>query len=249
MAPPAIAVTDQMKARLSLFWETTQPLRRVVEELPDLSDGVRFHLRPSIPRKLIARGADPFEVLSSSTSAELEVVFPNLPEALFERLALRFRPFYANDEQVNLLSILKLLAQHNVHLREWRQKRKRSWESAVFWGAMGMPNRDPPVDAEDVIRTGLYSRYFHLNVECREQALAYERSLGEGMFRIALVSSVWQRSLIVVMVAKELEGELVNHGIVDAQTVDAARAVVVEPDTISLNLSGGPGSIQFRPLE
>jgi hypothetical protein len=43
---------------------------------------------------------------------------------------------------------------------------------------MGIPQQTPPVQAEEVIRVGLYSRYFHLNSEQRQRALAYEKALG-----------------------------------------------------------------------
>ncbi|MCU0926602.1 MAG: hypothetical protein MUF44_11385 [Hydrogenophaga sp.] len=70
----------------------------------------------------------------------------------------------------------------------------------------------PPVQAEEVIKVGLYSRYFHLNLEHRERALAYEKALGADLFRIALVSSVWQRANIVIEVATEMEDHLVELG-------------------------------------
>ena len=111
-----------------------------------------------------------------------------------------------------------------------------------------MPQQTPPVQAEEVIRVGLYSRYFHLNSEQRQRALAYEKALGAGMFRIALVSSVWQRANIVIQVATEMEDHLVELGIVSAEAVTAAKVPYAQPDKISLKLVGGPGAIKAKEL-
>lgn len=240
---------EKNRSTLALFWETAQLLKHVVEELPDIEKGPKLHLKPVFPRSALVPGATVIDLLNASVSSEMVLTFRNLPEPLFERLVLRFRPFYANDEEVNFLRLLKFVSQLNEHLHPWRQARKASWERAVFWGAMGMPEQVPPVKAEEVIKTGLYSRYFHLNKDLREKALAYEKSLGAGMFRIALVSSVWQRSNIVVQVATEMEAQLVDLGIVSAEAVAASKSPVVQPDEISLKLLGGPGAIQATDLD
>lgn len=240
---------EKNRATLALFWETAQLLKHVVAELPDIGEGPKLRLTPVFPRSAMVPGATTIDLLNAAVSSEMVLTFRNLPEPLFERLALRFRPFYANDEEVNFLRLLKFASQLNEHLHPWRQERKAAWDRAVFWGAMGMPQQSPPVKAEEVIKAGLYSRYFHLNRELRDKAMAYEKSLGVGMFRIALVSSVWQRSNIVVQVATEMEAQLVDLGIVSEEAVAASKIPVVQPEEISFKLLGGPGSIQAKDLD
>ncbi len=240
---------EEHRATLALFWETAQPLKHVVAELPDISNGHKMNIKPVFPRSALVPGASTVDLLNASVSSELELVFPNLPEPLFERLALRFRPFYANDEEVNLLKLLNFVSQLNPHLHPWKKERKASWDRAVFWGAMGMPEQTPAVKAEDVIKAGLYSRYFHVNKIHREKALAYEKSLGVGMYRIALVSSVWQRSNVVLQVANEMEQLLVGLGIVTAEAVEAAKTPAVQPEEVSLKLKGGPGAFQAKEIK
>ncbi|WP_431101528.1 hypothetical protein [Roseateles noduli] len=240
---------EENRATLALFWETAQPLKHVVAELPDISNGHKMNIKPVFPRSALVPGASPVDLLNASVSSELELVFPNLPEPLFERLALRFRPFYANDEEVNFLKLLNFVSQLNSDLHPWKKERKASWDRAVFWGAMGMPEQKPAVKAEDVIKAGLYSRYFHVNKVHREKALAYEKSLGVGMYRIALVSSVWQRSNVVLQVANEMEQLLVNLGIVTAEAVEAAKTPAVQPEEVSFKIKGGPGAFQAEVIE
>jgi|GEM_PF-4434834 len=239
---------EENRATLALFWETAQPLKHVVAELPDISGGQRINIKPVFPRSALVPGATAVDLLNASVSSEVEIVFRNLPEPLFERLALRFRPFYANDEEVNFLKLLNFVSQLNSDLHPWKKERKAAWERAVFWGAMSMPEQTPTVKAEDVIKAGLYSRYFHVNKVHREKALAYEKSLGVGMYRIALVSSVWQRSNIVLQVVNEMEPRLVDLGVVTAEAVEAAKTPAVQPEEISLKMKGGPGSFQAKEI-
>ena len=250
MTSATLKLPDQAKdeARLSLFWEAAQLLKHVVTELPDIGQGPSLRVRPVFPLSALTPGSTIVDLMNVSVSSELEITFQNLPEPLFERLALRFRPFYANDEEINLLRVLNVVSQLNEHLHPWAKERRTSWTRAVFWGSMGMPQQTPPVQAEEVIKVGLYSRYFHLNLEHRQRALAYEKALGAGMFRIALVSSVWQRANIVIQVATEMEDHLVELGIVSAEAVAAARMPFVQPDKISLKLVGGPGAIKAKEL-
>lgn len=250
MTVPALKLPDQAKdeARLTLFWEAAQLLKHVVAELPDIGQGPGLRIRPVFPLSACTPESTLVDLMNASVSSELEITFQNLPEPLFERLALRFRPFYANDEEINFLRVLNVVSQFNEHLHPWAKERRTSWTRAVFWGSMGMPQQTPPVQAEEVIRVGLYSRYFHLNSEQRQRALAYEKALGAGMFRIALVSSVWQRANIVIQVATEMEDHLVELGIVSAEAVTAAKVPYAQPDKISLKLVGGPGAIKAKEL-
>jgi hypothetical protein len=239
---------EENRATLALFWETAQPLKHVVAELPDIGDGPKLNIKPVFPLSALVPGATIVDLLNSSVSSEVEFVFRNLPEPLFERLALRFRPFYANDEEVNLLKLLNFVSQLNPDLHQWKKERKKSWDRAVFWGAMGMPEQTPPVKAEDVIRAGLYSKYFHLNRVHREKALAYEKSLGAGMYRIALVSSVWQRANVVLLVANEMEQLLVDLGIVTEEAVEGAKTPPVQLEEIALKVKGGPGAFRAEEI-
>lgn len=234
--------------RLKLFWEAAQPLKRVLAELPDIGTGFKMKLTPVLPREALSRATTLPELVNSSVSSELEIEFQNLPEPLFERLALRFRPFYANDEDVNFLRMLNTLAEKNRTLLAWKKELKAKWERAVFWGAMGMPGMSPSVKAEEVIKTGLYSRYVHLNAEHRAKAAIYEEALGAEMFRIALVSSVWQRSLYVSSLADLLENLLVGVGELDANQVAQSKEAPVEKDKVVLKLQGGVGAVQFQEI-
>lgn len=65
---------------------------------------------------------------------------------------------------------------------------------------------------DKLITAGFYSRYFHLTKESREKAAVYEAKLGSDRYWLALVSSVWQRSGIVVECAKSLRPVLIAQG-------------------------------------
>lgn len=250
MTVAPLKLPDQAKdeARLALFWEAAQQLKHVAAELPDLGQGPGLRDRPVIPTSAFIHGSTIVELMNASVRSELEITFQNLPEPLFERLALRFRPFYANDEEINFLRVLNVVTRLNEQLHPWAKERRTSWARAVFWGSMGIPMQSPPVQAEEVIEDGLYSRYFHLNLEHRERALAYEKALGADLFRIALVSSVWQRANIAIQVATEMEDHLVELGIVSAEAVATSKVPFMQPDKITLKLVGGPGAINASEL-
>lgn len=223
-------------------------LKHVVAELPDIGQGPSFRVKPVVPSSACTPEATVVDLMNASVSSELEITFQNLPEPLFERLALRFRPFYANDEEVNLLRVLNVVSQLNEHLHPWAKERRTSWTRAVFWGSMGMPQQTPAVQAEEVIKVGLYSRYFHLNLEQRQRARAYEKALGAGIFRIALVSSVWQRANIVIQVATEMEDHLVELGIVSGDAVAAATNAFRTTGQDFFETRRGAGAIKAKEL-
>jgi len=77
---------------------------------------------------------------------------------------------------------------------------------------MEVPSAPSKVSAEDVIRAGFYSSYFHIASGQRAIARAFEEALGSDMFRIALVSSVWERSFLVVELAQSLRELLLVQG-------------------------------------
>lgn len=235
----------QDEQRLLLFWEVAQPLERLLAELPDTSQGVRMTMSGTTPLAAVRDSSSQAELLNKASASQLELAFPNLPENQFEQLALRFRPFFMNDEETYLPKILNLLGDLNPELRDWVEWYKERWEKAVFWGAMGMPSTTPPVRADDIIRAGFYSRYFHVKRNMREKAKEYEATLGKDMFRVALVSSVWRRSELVVSAANHLEDVLMQDGILDDKLMREARTAPEQPDEIKLVLSGGPGSLLF----
>ena len=235
----------QDEQRLLLFWEIAQPLSRLLPQLPDVSNGVRMTLRGSTPVVGLQDATSQAELLNRATASELELAFPNLAENQFEQLALRFRPFFMNDEETYFPKILNLLSDLNPELRNWVEWYKERWEKAVFWGTMGMPHTTPPVKADDIIKAGFYSRYFHVKQNMREKAREYEKMLGRDMFRVALVSSVWRRAELVVSAANHLEDVLVQDGILSGELLREARRAPEEPDEIKLVLSGGPGSVMF----
>lgn len=235
----------QDEQRLLLFWEVAQPLARLLVQLPDTSQGVRMTIRGSTPVEGLRDATSQAELLNRATSSELELAFPNLSENQFEQLALRFRPFFMNDEETYFLKILNLISDLNPEFRAWVDWYKAGWEKAVFWGAMGMPNTQPPVKADEVIRAGFYSRYFHVKQNMREKAREYEVLLGKDMFRVALVSSVWRRAELVVSAATHLEDVLRMDGILSETLLREVKAPKEEPAEIRLVLSGGPGSVMF----
>lgn len=236
---------EQDEQRLLLFWEVAQPLGRLLPELPDNSNGVRMTIRGTTPVSGPDSTPSQAELLNQASSSELELAFPNLSEAQFEQLALRFRPFFMNDEETYFPKILNLLSDLNPRLRGWVDWNKEQWGKAVFWGAMGMPNTNPPVKADDIIRAGFYSRFFHVKQNMREKAKEYETALGRDMFRVALVSSVWRRSELVVSAADYLEGCLMADGVLSGELVRELKSPPDNPTELKLVMQGGPGSILF----
>jgi hypothetical protein len=198
--------------KLRLFYETAQPLARLLVELPPMRDPrVTFRVQSRMDTL-----SQPMSVEKLLQDAESKMVldFPHLPEPLFERLCLRFRPFYMEKEDTNFLGITQLLKAQNPELRANMDARIKRWDGAIFWGRMAMkaPSAPGKIEAEDVIKAGFYSSYFHVTAKRRAAARAYEAALGPATFRIALVSSVWERSFLVVKLAAELRDVLLAQG-------------------------------------
>lgn len=235
---------DEGESRLILFWETAQPLKRVLEDLPDIGEGSPMAMTlTAVARR--PSGSPVLEVMASKIS----ILLPNLPEPLFERLALRFRPFYVQEERTFFLGLLTLLADRNEDLRAETKRWKERWNRAVFLGAMEMPEATPRISAELVIKTGFYSRYFHVNAETRERVAEYERSIGKEMFRAALVTAVWQRARLVVALADEVEKYLLDTMLLPEDAATAARDLYRnQPEILRLDLKGGPGSVAFKEV-
>jgi hypothetical protein len=232
--------------RLLLYWEAAQPLKQVLADLPPLGSGFPLSMKLTAPAAAGFRPQTLEELACTAGSSELTVTLPSLPEPLFERLALRFRPFYAQKEATNFLALLKMLADMNEDLRAHRDHLKERWQRAVFFGAMGMPNTTPPVDAEQLIMAGFYSRYFHLSDEARDLADRYEAAMGKDMFKAAVVSSVWQHSKLVLGLADELERYLVETELLPEEAPAAFRDGYRSPSTtVTLSLEGGVGAIQL----
>lgn len=219
---------------LILFWNVSKPLSRILDTLPD-TEKFEASLRPVFDKAIMKPGITPEEIFANAKSTEISVQFNNLSEPLFERLVFRFRPFYMKTEPVYFFKITKLF-EHNSFLAPELEAMQLSWENAVFWGAMGMPNHEPQINAEEVIKIGLYSRYFHFDVTKRQKALEYEKLLGADMFRVALVSSVWKRSQLVIQLANGVEKFLYKNGyITDA---DLAGEIINENPFITLRKKG-----------
>lgn len=239
---------EAFERRLLLYWEVAQPLKHIFRELPELEERIPANMVVKLPPRKWNRQTDIADVLRASVESKLSLSFQNLPEAQFERLALRFRPFFANGEQTNFLRTIAAIAAQYEEMVPWQKSFKQRWNRAVFWGAMGMPERDPPVTADGVIDAGFYSRYFHVSPEGRKKAKAYEASLGTTMFRVALVSSVWQRSALVLSVADEIEDWLLNRGLLSEAARDEAASPAAQPERLSLEVQGGEGAIQLKEL-
>lgn len=238
----------EFRQQLVLFWETAQPLKRILDILPSLGEGLHSKMQIRFPRDSWSQQATLESLMQASIESEIVTTFQNLPEDLFERLALRFRPFFANNETTSFLKVLACVARYWPELKPWQKNYKERWHRAVFWGAMEMPERTPPVKADAVIEAGFYSRYFHVSSERRIEAKKYESSLGKDIFRAALVSAVWQRSKLVIEVADEFEGALSRNGALDDETRQRALELHQQPEHIVLTLKGGPGAIQVTPL-
>lgn len=199
--------------KLLLFYEAAQRLNEVYSTLPVVERApakLIVKVRPAVASGNLG-WQDIFENAEKGTAA---VTFPNLSEQRFELLALRFRPFFMKKEDTHFPTLLSLLAHLNEGLRDWTGGYSSRWERAVFWGGMGIDLRDNGVvvTADKLITVGFYSRYFHLTKESREKAAVYEAKLGSDRYWLALVSSVWQRSGIVVECAKSLRPVLIAQG-------------------------------------
>ena len=174
----------------------------------------------------------------------MELHFPSLPDEVFEVLALRFRPFFAQNERTYFLNILSLLDRKNPHLRGQTKDLREQWRRAVFWGRMGMTASDTKVKTDDIISIGFYSKYFHVAADKLKLAEEYRRKMGSDMFDLALVSSVWERACLVVFFACELQKPLLQMGVLSQEEID--RAPMKLPLTVKWKMVGGPGALQVH---
>lgn len=113
---------------------------------------------------------------------------------------------------------------------------------------MGLPKNSPAVTADEIISAGFYSRYFHVSHDRRQEAKAYEKSLGPDIFRVALVSSVWQRSALTLYVSDEIQDWLLENDLLSNDLISAAAQRPMQPERIDLNLKGGVGAIHVKPV-
>lgn len=138
----SIHVPLALDDRLVLFWEVAQPLRRVVEGLPAFGKGPKMTLTFSLEGVL--QGAQDLPaVLQAASESRLEVEFKNVSEPLFERLALRFRPFYASEEPVNFLFVIGELVRVVPSLKEWHGPAKSVLEGCRLLGKDGHAEHNP----------------------------------------------------------------------------------------------------------
>lgn len=238
---------EVFERRLALFWEVAQPLKLVFRELPELSAGFPATMRIKFPTAGLESPPDLTDLVHRSVESAIALSFPNLPEELFERLALRFRPFFAQGEETHFLRVISSIAGRDRQLARWQQDLKKRWHRAVFWGAMAMPERTPPVTPDAIINAGFYARYFHVSHDRRREARTYEESLGADIFRVALVSSVWQRSGLVIEVANQIQDWLVANSLLDDAAIAVAADPGRQPERIQLNLTGGVGAVRLMP--
>lgn len=234
--------------RLLLFYESAQFLAQMLAELPPIRVQAKFLAQ--FPIDAPPDYKDEADLLNRAASVTARVTFPNLSEAEFERLALRFRPFFLNDEPTRFLSVINLLGRMNEDLRPVVASFQERWKKAVFWHRLSLTVSTPgvSVDADELIRVGFYSRYFHLNRESRKKARLYEEALGRDRYWIALVSSVWQRSVVVVDFANKLRPVLLAQEYAtedDLATLDRP-ARYPEGDSVEVHL--GTGSARVKKL-
>ena len=241
---------EQFFERLFFFWKVAQPLRHVFEELPALEKSIPAKMNFKIPVEKLAY----LDVNSIEQMAELAIEarftwsMQNLSDAQFERLALRFRPFFAQSEETNFLKTINKMVERNPAMQDWHQSLKARWDRAAFWGAMSIPKNDLRMTTDSIIKTGFYSRYFHVSKEQLALSEAYEKVLGEDMYWIALVSSVWQRSSIVLNLATQIEALLLEHKLSTKGELDALALKPMRPKRVTQDLVGGVGALRFEPI-
>ena len=234
---------------LLLYLRASIPLRRVVQELPEIGENfIRARASASVKNSQITDCMELHDVLSAAFESSIDIKFSGLPEPIFERLVLRFRPFYANNETINFLTVVNQLAKQNHELREWCGEWRIKWKRAVFWGAMGMPAVSPKVSAEKIIEAAFYSRYFHYDSKKEQQVCEYERALGKDILRVALVSSVWQRSLLTVSLAEDIQRYLLRAGLLQETTLSDMNSAYDQPTKATLSLLGGVGGLKVTPI-
>lgn len=239
---------EAFERRLLLYWETAQPLRRVFQDLPALEGSIPLRMTLACPVKDLAGRPNRLDLLRASFESEISMSFQNLSEEHFERLALRFRPFFAQNEETNFLRTVSSIAARNEELRRWHHSLKTRWHRAVFWGAMGLPQSSPPVTTDAIINAGFYSQYFHVSHDRRQDAKAYEESLGASVFRVALVSAVWQRSALALNLSDQIQYWLLEHGLLSDTQISAIANQPQQPERIALNLTGRIDDIELKPL-
>jgi hypothetical protein len=116
---------------------------------------------------------------------------------------------------------------------------------------MGLDLRDKEarVTADQLIEVGFYSRYFHLTKETREKAAFYEAKLGSDRYWLALVSSVWQRSGIVVECAKFLRPVLIAQGYATEEDLAQLERGTPRPHQAEVTLCIPASRVSFKPIE
>lgn len=223
---------------LLLFWRVAMRLSVATDQLPAVD--TRFHMRLEKGKVLGSLS----ETLESSARSILKIGFQTLPEEQFEVLALRFRPFFAQSEDVHFLKILSLLDRKNPQVRLQTKELRESWRHAVFWGKMALSFEELRVKADAVISIGFYSKYFHVEAEKLALADEYRSKMGSEMFDVALQSAVWHRACLVVALARGLQQPLFSLGALTQEEIDAKPLKL--PPILEFQLEGGPGALEIR---
>lgn len=234
--------------RIFFYWEVAQPLRHVFEQLPDLEGSIPLKMNVKVPLTGWTTQPSLTDIIEASVESSWSISFQNLSEEQFERLALRFRPFFAQKEETNFLRTISAMAARNPEMRDWHHDLKIRWNRAVFWGAMELPSCEPPVTTDAIINAGFYSRYFHVTRAQRAEAKAYEDSLGKELYWIALASSIWQRSAIVLDVARQIERLLIHQKLKTEEELAILAAPSLQPERIVHSCYGGIGAIKVEPI-
>ena len=126
---------DRANLTLALYWRMSRRLEEVLNALPEFkAPTAKFDV--TAPKAAALAGVEEF--IRQSLGGTVTMTFQTIPQMQFEVLALRFRPFFAQDEQIHFLSILKLLGHRNERVREQVKQLKGQWNGAAFWTAMHM---------------------------------------------------------------------------------------------------------------
>ncbi|RYF58220.1 MAG: hypothetical protein EOO27_13200 [Comamonadaceae bacterium] len=233
---------DRANQTLALYWRMSRRLQEALKALPQLEPPI-VKLDATAPKAAALLGVEEF--IRQSSGGKVSMTFQTLPQMQFEVLALRFRPFFAQNEQIHFLSILKLLGHKNEQAREPLGKLKEQWNGAAFWTMVQMVNPHVKVDADSVIRIGFYSKYFHVEPDKLLEAEKYRKAMGDDLFEIALVSSVWERSRVVVMLALAIEPYLLRVGAITQKEIDDSPPA--DRESITVEHAVGPGAIRMGP--
>lgn len=175
-------------ADLMLFWRLAQPLKFVLAEI----------------------GPIPATLQLDKVPHGVQVIFPDIPEPYFERLAFRFLPFFQAKAPLRFLALIHQLARYNPSFRVSKHEFERQWQDAAFFGAGKFLTDQDERHAEEIISAAF--RYTYGQVGTGDQARAEEffENYGAVTYRSSYLSLIWNRATLVVQLADQIERALIK---------------------------------------